>query len=195
MSSKINIYDIISGHISTLKKPDSDSLNKIDIITFYGIPLLFSIFGILKDFDLDKDLTSLLVNFGSIFTALLLSVLVLIYDQENKLDDKRSMIEKANKANNKFEEIPFYEEKKQILSELYFTICYCVIGSMALVFVAAINSVIKTDEVTIAIKFLSFKFDFNTDVFTPLCVYIAINLILTIVMIVKRMHVLLTTEN
>lgn len=85
--------------------------------------------------------------------------------------------------------------RKQILNELYFTICYCVIGSMMLVFIAAINSVVKTDVVDMVFKDASFSFDLNTDVFTPLCVYIAINLILTIVMIVKRMHVLLTTEN
>lgn len=195
MSSKVNVYDIIIGHLSTLKSSGSDKLNKVDILTFYGIPLLFSILSILKDFDLDKDLTSLLVNFGSIFTALLLSVLVLIYDQENKLDDKKAMIDQANHANGKSDEVPFYAAKKQILNELYFTICYCVIGSMLLVFIAAINSVIKTDDFDMVFKTVSFSFDLNTDIFTPLCIYIAINLILTIVMIVKRMHVLLTTEN
>lgn len=196
MSSKINIYDIISGHISTLKDSGSDNLNKLDILTFYGLPLLFSVFSISKNFDLNDDLTSLLVNFGSIFTALLLSVLVLIYDQENKLDDKKAMLEQTNQTNGRFDEIPFYDEKKQILNELYFTICYCVAGSMILVFSAAINSVIKTDSIDLGnIGSISLSFDLNTDVFTPLCIFIAINLILTIIMIVKRMHVLLTTAN
>jgi hypothetical protein len=113
MSSKLNVFDIISGHISTLKSADSDRLNKVDILTFFGIPLLFSILGISKDFDLDTDLTSLLVNFGSIFTALLLSVLVLIYDQENKLDDKKILIEQANQANGSHDEVSFYEEKNK----------------------------------------------------------------------------------
>jgi len=186
MSSKINVIEIIKSHIFTLKQSGATKLSIFDLSTFFGIPFIVVAFSISNDFDLSESLTSLLVNFGAIFTALLLSVLVLIYDQENKLDDLKERIG--------LEKISNYEIKKQLLSELYSTICYCIISSMSLVFVAIINSVIKTDCIPYSNQYISFQFDLNTDIFSPICIFIAINLALTIIMIVKRLHVLLTTD-
>jgi len=159
MSSKINISSIVCGHFSTLRIASTGKISKLDLLTFYGVPLLVVILGVCKDFDLSGDLTSLLVNFGSIFTALLLSVLVLIYDQENKIDDKKAKLDEDNETNGTDNTVSFYNAKKQILNELYYTICYCIISSMALVLVSAVNSVVKVDTFNFSIK--SFLFSFN----------------------------------
>ena len=64
MSSKINIWAIVTGHIRTLRDSSSGKVSTSDYITFYVIPLivsiLFSFFGI----KLSSDANSLLVNFG-----------------------------------------------------------------------------------------------------------------------------------
>ena len=97
MSSKINIWSIVSGHIMTLKDSSSGRVSFLDYVTFYGVPfavaVLFSIFGI----KVTSDANSLLVNFGAIFTALLLSVLVLVYDQGEKL--RVAKVEQTQKHN------------------------------------------------------------------------------------------------
>lgn len=184
MSSKINVFDIITGHISTLKNSGSNKLSKLDLITFFGIPFIFALTGMFYGYNLSSDVINIFVNFGSIFTALLLSVLVLIYDQENKLDDKKS-------SNNN---VPFYDEKKIILNDLYFSICYCVVASMALVFVSTLDAVfVFCREISINDFFL--KISANTHLLTPISIFLAVNIILTILMIVKRMHMLLTTQN
>lgn len=186
MSSKIDVRNIIKGHLKTFVD-NSGRINKIDVFTFYIIPIIIAIIGIWFNFKLADNFTSLLINFGSIFTALLLSVLMLIYEQENKLDDKKSLLEQQNLPNN----IPFFDIKKKILHELYDNICYCVIGSTFIVVVASVSSTICIKPIPFGTLF---EFDLNRSFFAPLCVFMALNIILTIFMIVKRMHALLTTR-
>lgn len=184
MSSKINVIDIIKGHVSALKNSGSNELSKLDLFTFFGVPVIFALIGMTFGYNLSSDVIDIFVNFGSIFTALLLSVLVLIYDQENKLDDKKSSSKN----------VPFYDEKKIILNDLYFSICYCVVASMALVFVSTLDSIfVYCHEINV--NDFSLEIDLNSYLFTPICIFLAVNIILTILMIVKRMHMLLTTQN
>ncbi|EBM5231410.1 hypothetical protein D0759_23960 [Salmonella enterica] len=78
MSNKINILCIVKAHFNTLKDISKKGISKLDITTFIILPISLSLFSAYKNFNLNKDLDSLLVNFGAIFTALLLSVIVLI---------------------------------------------------------------------------------------------------------------------
>ncbi|TOR22870.1 hypothetical protein CGG78_23835, partial [Vibrio parahaemolyticus] len=72
MSSKINVCNIIFGHLNTLKDASSSKVSLVDVFTFFIVPLLFGILVFLSGFKLNDSLISLLVNFGAIFTALLL---------------------------------------------------------------------------------------------------------------------------
>jgi len=172
MSSKINVKDILIGHVNTLKD-SSGNLSRSDIFTFFISPFLISAFGVITSFTLNKDISSLLVNFGAILTALLLSVLVLVYDQEVKLD------ERTNEDSN-------FDIKKRILSELYFNISYSIICSIFLILLCLTDTAISDKN--------SYK-NIESLIITPITIFIAINLILTMLMIVKRMHLMLTTRN
>ncbi|MFQ1005343.1 hypothetical protein [Gilliamella sp. CG22] len=88
MNSKINIGSLIKGHIKTLYNASTKKLDFSDIVTFFVLPALVAILGSFWGIFLSIDIISLLVNFGSIFTALLLSVLVLVYDQVGKVNEK-----------------------------------------------------------------------------------------------------------
>ena len=190
MSSKINVIEIIKGHFNTLRISEHGALDKTDIFTFYIVPILIAVIGIWNDFSLDNNLRAFLINFGSIFTALLLSVLVLVFDQETKLDDKNALLDQLNSQNGSSLTVPFFDIKKKILRELYHNIYYCIIGSMALVIVASIDS-INISGITLSSWF---EFDPNTEIFTAFCVFMSLNIVLTIFMIVKRMHALLTIQ-
>lgn len=183
MSKKVNISGIIRGHIQTLTNADSEIISRLDIFTFYLLPLALSITALIFGFNLNRELVSLLVNFGSIFTALLLSVLVLVYDQECKLNEKGDTDS-------------LYTVRKELLHHLYYNISYSIICSITLVITAFAHTTLEKLIIPISIEALSISYNFfvNEGIITPIVIFISANLILTIIMIVKRMHALLTTQ-
>lgn len=182
MSSKLNVCEIISGHIATLRDSSTNKLSIADVFTFFVIPILFSILSIICFFDLTNDLISLLVNFGAIFTALLLSVLVLVYDQSSKLTER-----------NQLSPVAFFDVKKLLLKQLYYNICYSIILSVNLVVFCFIESIARGFIINIHYPYI-LKLNLDRYLIVPIIIFIAIHLILNIIMIVKRMHALLTTE-
>lgn len=191
MSSKINICGVLKGHFKTLKDVGSDKISRWDMFTFIFLPLIVAIvFPLLGD-GITKDLISLLVNFSAILTALLLSVLVLVYDQETKI--------RQNKTTD-----TFYTSKKKLLTELYYNICYSIICGVFLVVLCFITSlfplndsgyffsashIFTLESLNIVINYTTFKF-----ILCPLIIFTCVHLILNIIMIVKRMHALLTID-
>lgn len=183
MSSKINIWSIVNGHIVTLKDSSNGKVSLSDYVTFYGVPIaiavLFSAFGI----KVTESANSLLVNFGAIFTALLLSVLVLVYDQGEKLRDFN-------------DETKDYKIrlKKNLLKQLYFNICYAIVVAVILVFLCLVYTFLPDKKCLVFVGEFYFYFDVKLYFASPLILVSVLNLLLTILMVVKRMHTLLTIE-
>ena len=176
MSNRINIYDIVIGHFRTLRQTSNNKIGVVEFLVFIVIPIALSIVIIFIPLN-SKDLISLLVNLGSIFSALLLSVLVLVFDQEQKLDDRKEIAEEKGKAID-----PLFDVKKSVLEELYYNISYSILCSILLVSLCLIYTSIK--YITI----------FHGYILKPLIVFILINLLLNILMILKRMHTLLVNR-
>jgi len=189
MSTKINVIDILKGHIRTLKDAGSIRLSFSDLFTFFVFPLLLSLASVYLGFVLTSELTSLLVNFGAIFTALLLSVLVLVYDQGMKLEDKKAECTESEAAIP-----PILETKKNLLEQLYYNICYAIVLSVILVVSCVIESIVRGKTIPVVFSDLTISIDMASWVFMPLVVFVALHLILTILMIIKRMHILLTSN-
>lgn len=103
MSSKIDLRDIVRDHFSSLKS-NQGCFSIQDGIVFFGIPLFLSAIFLASGKALGEPIVSMLVNFGSIFTALLLSVLMLVYEQQNKLEDRQ-------REQGKNGSVPFYKSK------------------------------------------------------------------------------------
>ncbi|WP_421160807.1 hypothetical protein [Aeromonas dhakensis] len=184
MSSKINIWSIVTGHLMTLKDSASGKVSFVDYVTFYGLPtliaILFSMFGI----KVTADANSLLVNFGAIFTALLLSVLVLVYDQGEKLRGVK--IDQTQSHN--------IDLKKNLLEQLYFNICYAIVVAVALVFLCLVYTFLPDKSCVFSLSTFTFNFDLKLYLASPLILIVVMNLLLTILMVVKRMHTLLTIK-
>ena len=181
MSSKINVTGIISGHIRTLKRYDNGKYSFIDIFTFFLCPIFVASLGVYFNFKLTDSITSLLVNFGAIFTALLLSVLVLVYDQGMKIEDKI-------KDNTTSITLPL---KQTLLNQLHFNICYSIILSLGLVFLSLIGKILNGHPLVLSCFNKNLTIDFDVYFFAPITIFLTIHLMLTILMIVKRMHTLL----
>jgi hypothetical protein len=178
MSSKINVANIVLGHIATLADP-AGKRSLMDYVTFFAVPSLVAAVACFVGYNLNKDVSSMLVNFGAIFTALLLSVLVLVYDQESKLSSVKDTD-------------PLYEAKKTLLRQLYYNICFSIISSIVLVALCFAHSVL--DGLVSKIDFNGYEVGLNYAkyILTPLVIFVVVNLMLTILMIVKRMHAMLT---
>lgn len=191
MSRKINVFIIVKAHFSSLKEVGKKNLCFVDMLTFILLPALVSLLGLFIRFNLSKDLDSLLVNFGAIFTALLLSVIVLIYDQENRL------IEKSIQFKNELGQV--YAAKMILLKELYHNISYAILCSLLLVLLAFIHNAlpvnIKFTEIMIPKLNFILGLSVATSIVTPLIVFLALNIFLTILMIVKRLYLILISNN
>lgn len=178
MSSKVNISEILLGHIATLCDP-AGKRSIGDYVTFFLIPTIIAGLGLIAGYNLNKDVSSMLVNFGAIFTALLLSVLVLVYDQETKLNSN------ANSD-------PLYDAKKKLLGQLYYNICFSILSSIALVALCFVHSVVFSMTSSFELAHTTYNLSYARHILTPLAIFVTANLLLTIVMIVKRMHAMLT---
>ncbi|MCJ8161883.1 hypothetical protein [Acinetobacter zhairhuonensis] len=200
MSKKIDVLSIIEGHLFSLRNSDG-SFNFFDFLTFFILPLTLSTLSVFFISKVSNDTISLLVNFGSIFTALLLSVLVLIFDQENKIDEhyeKYLIFKEELDKNPDLSKSPAYsyifnknldenyETKKTLLKELYFNISFSIVVSLFLVLMCLaysnLGDYLIVTNVCVLMKVVVF--------FIVLAVT---TLFLNILMIVKRMHVMLTT--
>lgn len=89
--SRVNIWPIISGHLSSfydnniLVNENRKVIPFTDVVLFLGVPGLLSVFliGIFK-ISFDKDIINILITSLSIFIGLLLSLLVLLFDLGRK---------------------------------------------------------------------------------------------------------------
>lgn len=198
MSTKINIISIVKGHFSSLTNSDH-SFNLADCLTFKVFPLLLAVVFALVCPKISTNTISLLVNFGSIFTALLLSVLVLIFDQESKIDEqyeKNLLYKEQLERNPELKESSTYKLiysknydekypiKKQLLGQLYFNISFSIICALLLVLICLGYSELSESN------FLNVNYIIQ--IFLFFIIAILITIFLNILMIVKRLHVLLT---
>jgi len=170
MITKINISNIILDHLGTLKNDQGTAYLKADIALFYFVPLILaSYLAIGVDIDIGKFSTTLSAIF-SIFAALLFNLLLLIYT----IFDKK---------NEKIKNDVDYDRKEKIrinlIKEIYSNISYSIfISLICLIFVVLSNNVSGYTEKT---------FSFYTYFFS-------INFFLTLLMVLKRIHVLLSDE-
>lgn len=185
MNAKINICSLIKGHIKTLYDASTKKLDCSDIVTFFALPAVVGILCSFLGISLSIDIISLLVNFGSIFTALLLSVLVLVYDQVGKVT------EKLNDDNNKNDSM--LKLKSRLLQDLYFNISYSMILSLFLIILCLVYSI--GSEFILIIPWTEIELSINRLLFLPLIIFSTINLLLTILMIIKRLHSLLISKS
>ena len=176
MSNKISISDICCSHRETLTARDQ--------LSFFGFPILLAILAHVLGINLASDTLSLLVSFGSIFTALLLSLLVLIFDQESKLDEKKESFDKDQKV------VPLYNLRKDLLFQLYSNISFSIICALILVIACLFYSqLLSYNELRSASNILVSDYFFN-----PVIIILLGLTTLNILMILKRIHTLLTVK-
>lgn len=163
--TKINFGQIVIDHCRTLKHNHNDKYSGIDIALFFVFPVIGA--GLLFNFQLfpSKDVVGVLITSYSVFAALLLNLLLMIYDVV-----KRPTNEETRNL------------KIALLKEIYSNIAYSILISIAALIVATIY-------------FICFDNHKTTAGILALALYVLSgNFVLTLLMILKRVHTLLSKE-
>lgn len=189
MSSKINIFIIIKDHINSLKDYQTQKLSIWDIISLIVIPIIFSLSLIYFRFSLNKEFVSLIVSFASIVTSLLISVSILIYDQYAKIN-----YEKMHSTELKIEREKQLL-KKRVLSELFSNVSFTILMGVITVILCLGLSIfpITPDTgvyITPVLYFNENYFSILELIFTPAILFSLLEMILTLFMSLKRLHII-----
>jgi amino acid transporter len=172
MFSKINCWQIVKDHFLTLRDHKANKMSTGDAVLFIVAPLVISLsifFGL--QFRLDTNVSNALMTSLSVFSALLFNLLLLIYDIVRK-EEKERKEEKDSKKDTLLLEL---------LRQIYANISYSIFISVFTVAILLINF--------LDIKNICFVVIINCVVY-----YLTVQFVLTLFMILKRVHVLLKKE-
>lgn len=167
MLNKINIAGIIIGHLNTLVDARSGKRSIKDITLFYVSPVIAACLYWWAGQVMKPEMTDTLVTAGAIFTGLLLSLLVLVYDQRSKLKECHDDTSVSIKTG---------------LQELFYNISYATVISVALVFMSFMHKMVYVESGGIG------------ELTGPILIFLGVNFLLTILMILKRINIILTMD-
>lgn len=171
--SKINILKIVIDHISTLKDFGRSKISRFDIFIFFIFPFLLSAFLIYFKVNLNNELANLLITVFSIFAGLLFNLQILMFDIVGKVSDVETLPDSLVSKQSLNRRISILESVSLNIS---FEILLCILGVLVL-----------------ATSTLSQKSAFQV-LFSLIVFYIVILFALTLAMVLKRVHALLTDE-
>jgi len=173
MFNKINILPIITDHYDTFRVPRTGKYLYRDLFSFIVVPVLFGI-GMARLFPNPSDqFLTLSITVHTLFIPLLVNILFVIYGIKEK-----QPVAPKNKAHN-------------LLAELYKNLCYAVLVSFVTVAITA--------SVQIASPAFFKQFDelwnWASHFASSVAMYtLILHLFMTVLMIVRRTHTLLSQE-
>ncbi len=202
MSSKINIAFVLKKHfLFTLKKADETSWDWFDIGAFLLLPFVVGCAAYFSKSAGSDNAVGVIITASSIFAGLLLSLLMLVYDQSKNADDKlfelsaggekpkpaESMGELLDcKGGRRNPLVAKYETHRRILGQLVINISYSIIAALVVIFFCVV-SLLAPKEVLTILEVSDYKCSINiSSTAFALAVTVSTNLVLTVVMIVKR---------
>lgn len=183
MASKIGIKDIVLEHFSTFADEDgSRSISDWALLVF--LPIFIGIGLAALSVNIADEAYTNIVTAGAIFTGLLLNLLVLIYDQKTRLS--------ANPLKSGEEGYDEHAIRNRVISEVHFNVSYCIFVCLILVVFSVIGSAGVDHQVHIPKT--SLCIDIGLWVVDLPIFVLSLHLVLTILMILKRVHKLIATH-
>lgn len=165
MISKINVTNIFKDHISTLKDYHTGKYLKSDFILFFAVPLVVAILVFIFLGEISDTAVVVLATSLSIFAALLFNLLLLVYDSIRK-EEKQSIEDKP---------------RLLLLKQIFYNISFGILISVLTIILLILFS--QNLYFCILQKIISF-----------LAYYLITLFILTLLMILKRTHILISGE-
>ncbi len=166
MFDKIDFRGIIRDHLATLQDNRTQTARPSDYIVFFCFPIIISVFLVILEVRFDEQMIGLLITSLSIFAALLFNLLLLVYDIVRR-NSRSKLMGKA---------------LHEIYSNISFSIMICLITVILLILTYLFLPFYNHWDST-------FQIALNTLLYWLLFVFI-----LTLFMILKRIHILLNRE-
>jgi hypothetical protein len=182
MSSKVSVWNIVVQHFNTFKN-ENDKRSNIDWLIMVGLPCVFSLSVVSGGLGVATDFYSNIVTAGSIFTGLLLNLLILVYDQ------KTTILEQKVKGDDP--RYTKYALRKRIISEVHFNISYCILICLISIVISVTASSLVDG---LAVKIVVSGFDLSPWVIDFPLMFLAMHIVLTLLMILKRVHQLISSH-
>ncbi|NIG15868.1 hypothetical protein [Pantoea sp. Cy-640] len=139
--NKINIWQVLLKHYKTMSDQRGVALGQ-DIFIHFWMPVIISILICVLYGTMKASIAAIFVNFGAITTALLMSAVIMIYDQKQKTAFKISDIKENNKPTTN---LPALETNKTVYEQLCHNVAYAILTSVILVIASVIISFFPDD--------------------------------------------------
>lgn len=166
--NKINIVDIVRDHFATLKDERTRKLSLLDLFIFFGLGVIAAVISYAKCLLLEENTISVMITALSIFAGLLINVLILIYTVSQRPQASGDQIE-TQRA----------ELERRFLREIFANLSFAIL--MAVLCVILLVAVIFFTGNVAA-------------VLSALVAMLIVDFLLTLLMSLKRIHILLTNR-
>lgn len=165
MFPKINIADVVKDHLATIRDYDTGRTSVSDAIVFALIPSFFSLAAVIFGRRIDESVVGILITAFSIFTALLLNLLMLIFaaarpGQKGQSDSRAKL-------------------RHALLKELFANVSFGILTSIL---------------ITVLLVAILFASSLAHIIMLGAAAFLIVNFFFTLLMILKRVHILLKNE-
>jgi hypothetical protein len=168
MIGKVDFRAVIKDHYETLTDENANTLSGWDFILFYLVPICVACVLIGFHLIIGKGMTNVLITALAIFAGLLFNLLLLIFDIANKPRP---------------EELKLSSNKKRFLKEIYSNIAYAILISLITIIILLAHY-----------GFLTMGWNLAQHLSVFIVYFLFGNFVLTLLMVLKRIHILLATE-
>jgi len=181
--NKINVWQVLLKHYKTMSDQRGGSLRQ-DIFIHFWFPAMIAVIICFFYGTMKTSIAAIFVNFGAITTALLMSAVIMIYDQKQKTAFKINDIRENNKSTTN---LPSLETNKTVYEQLCHNVAYAILTSVVLVISSVIISFFPDDMKSLenlyfAIPSYLLSFIAYTAFFTT---------VITFLMVIKRFSTIL----
>ena len=171
MSSKFNVSDIVTNHLKTLRNDATKQYQKADFGISFLVPATISIVLVGLGLVVNSTIAIGMITAFSIFGALLLNLLLLLYQMINgdssQKDEKLSRVNPVRRA--------------QLLKETYYNISFEILLAIIVISILLFTIIVETNNAAVSV--LSF-FDY----------FVGFTFVITLTMVLKRVHRLVSLE-
>lgn len=165
--NKSDVRPILKAHLDTLSDFRTETTSRWDIIFFFGIPAIVGLALDLFHIGFRVDAVNGFLNAFAILAGLMLNLLVLVFTISATMTEKLD-----------------FKMRRRVLQEVFTNVCFCILVAIAV-----------TGTALVALCYMrSDPFAQTGYGATFLLSALTLNFVFSLLMIIKRMYLLITTE-
>lgn len=190
MSKKLDIRLIFSNHLSTLYDSNNQApgtkpkYSKWDITVFYLIPFIAPILIVIFKVTFTQPAITASIVVASIFSGLLLNLLILIL----------SLVDRTRTNSNNQHNGKHRQQRKQMLTETFYNVSYAAFIALVLASIATVGLLLYSSQNRSVMPETCASTSIYKIILAAGLAYLSLHLILTVIMIIKRVYILISTD-